>query len=214
MAVRLNGLPTDSRRCCRPSEETSRLCSHETVRVLIADDELLLGHTLSSHFRSLNYQVVGLARDGEEAVSLAQAQAPDLITMDIRMPQCDGMEATRRIMAECPTCIIILTVFSGHQQEAEEAGAMGYAVKPLFPAQIPGLANSARHRFARYMEIRKAAASPEEALQTWLTVQAAVAKISEKDGCPEEEAAARLKQAAEADGSSLSEAALRVAGKN
>ena len=188
--------------------------AREPVRVLIVDDEVLLNHTLGMSFRSLGYDVVGAARDGEEAFALVRAHFPDVITMDVRMPNCNGLEATRRIMTEQPTCIIVLTAFSGYQQAAKDAGAMGYAVKPLFHAQISALVGSARRRFARYMEIRAAASSPEAALHTWLAVQAAVESICQRDGRPEEESAAALQRLAQADGISLLEAALRVVGKN
>ena len=186
---------------------------HEPARVLIADDEVLLGHALSMSFRALNYSVVGLARNGEEALSLVRAHRPDVVTMDVRMPACDGLEATRRIMAEQPTCIVMLTAFSGYQEAAKDAGAMGYAVKPLFPAHIPALVESARRRFARYMEIRSTQPSPEAALQTWLVVQAAVGSICQS-GRSEDESAAALQQSAEAAGISLLDAALRVVDKN
>ena len=185
----------------------------EPIRVLIVDDEVLLSHTLSMSFRALDYTVVGVGRNGEEAVSLVREHLPDVVTMDVRMPTCDGLEATRRIMAEQPTCIIVLTAFSDYQGAAKQAGAMGYAVKPLFPAKIPGLVESARRRFARCMEIRKAQPSREAATQTWLLVQAAV-EILCRSGCPEDESAAKLQQSAEAAEISLLEAALRVIGRN
>ena len=91
---------------------------------------------------------------------------------------------------------------------------MGYAVKPLFPAQIHALVAAAQRRFARYMEIRKAAASPEAALQAWRIVQAAVEKIRHQDGGTEDDAAATLERMAEEKSLPLHEAALQVIGKN
>ena len=77
-------------------------------------------------------EVVGSARDGEEAVALVAEVAPDVVLMDLRMPRCDGVEATRRIRAEYPnTQVVVLTTFAEDDSlfPALEAGARGYLTK-------------------------------------------------------------------------------------
>jgi DNA-binding NarL/FixJ family response regulator len=81
------------------------------IRVLVADDQALVREGLVTLLRLiLDFEVVGAAADGEEAVALVAEQRPDVILMDLRMPRCDGVEATGRIRAEHPsTAVIALT---------------------------------------------------------------------------------------------------------
>jgi response regulator NasT len=101
-------------------------------RVLIAEDEVMLAFTLRTQLERSGFEVVGVARTGKEAVEFNRAERPDIILMDIRMPEMDGIEATRRIMAEQPTCIVILSALAEKEsvERASKAGAKGYLMKP------------------------------------------------------------------------------------
>jgi len=103
-------------------------------RVLLADDHRLLLEGLSNLLEAHHIQVAGMAKDGLEAIQLARSLHPDLILMDIRMPHCSGLEATRRIKAEMPDMkIIILTTSTEDQDlfEAVKSGACGYLLKSM-----------------------------------------------------------------------------------
>ena len=104
-----------------------------TARVLIADDQTLfrsgLARLLDSDDR---VNVVGEAVDGNDAVKLAASLKPDVVLMDIKMPNLDGIEATRRIIAENPkTKVLMLTTFEAdnHVIQSLKAGASGYVLK-------------------------------------------------------------------------------------
>ena len=95
------------------------------VDVLIADDSPVA----RDHLRFLleadpHIRVVAVARDGREAVELAQRHRPDVITMDVHMPRLDGIEATRQIMAACPTRILIVSA-SWSPGDTDRAGYYG-----------------------------------------------------------------------------------------
>lgn len=112
------------------------------IRILLADDQALV----RAGFRALldaedDMQVVGEAADGDDAVRLATRLIPDVVLMDIRMPRCDGLEATRRIVADerlAQVKIIILTTFDLDEYifEALRMGASGFLVKDIEPIDL------------------------------------------------------------------------------
>ena len=112
------------------------------IRILLADDQALV----RAGFRALldaqdDMQVIGEAADGHDAVRLATSLVPDVVLMDIRMPRCDGLEATRRIVADerlAQVKIIILTTFDLDEYifEALRAGASGFLVKDIEPIDL------------------------------------------------------------------------------
>jgi DNA-binding NarL/FixJ family response regulator len=110
------------------------------IRVLIADDQELV----RAGFRMIlegqpDVEVVGEAGDGAEAVELARTLAPDVVLMDVRMPDTDGIEATRRLAATGSTSrVLMLTTFDAdeHVYDAMQAGASGFLLKNAPPAQL------------------------------------------------------------------------------
>ncbi|GAB4011534.1 response regulator [Nocardioides ultimimeridianus] len=104
-----------------------------TIRVLVADDHTVVRDGLSAVLGRLEgFEVVGEARDGEEAVKQVQLLRPDVALMDIRMPGVDGVEATRRIVAVAPaTAVLMLTMYDDDATvlAAIRAGARGYLLK-------------------------------------------------------------------------------------
>ncbi|WP_328536271.1 response regulator transcription factor [Streptomyces sp. NBC_00344] len=104
-----------------------------TARVVVADDQSVVREGIVMLLGLLpGIEVVGAARDGLEAIALVAEHAPDVVLMDLRMPRCDGVEATRRIRAEYPsTQVVVLTTFSDDQSlfPALRAGARGYLTK-------------------------------------------------------------------------------------
>jgi DNA-binding NarL/FixJ family response regulator len=103
------------------------------IRVLVADDQRLVRDGLRTMLSLLDgIEVVGVAADGDEAVAAVAADDPDVVLMDLRMPRCDGVTATRRIRAEYPrTQVVVLTTFAEDAEvlAALRAGARGYLTK-------------------------------------------------------------------------------------
>lgn len=106
------------------------------IRVLIADDHNLFRQGLISliHTREDLFEVVGEARDGLEAIRMAELYQPDVILMDIYMPQIDGLQATREIRTRFPKIAVVMLTSSEsdeHLMEAVRLGASGYLLKSL-----------------------------------------------------------------------------------
>ncbi|MEV6759728.1 response regulator transcription factor [Streptomyces sp. NPDC051105] len=103
------------------------------ARVVVADDQTVVREGIVMLLGLLpGVEVVGAAGDGEEAVRLVAELAPDVVLMDLRMPRCDGVEATRRIRSEYPgTQVVVLTTFADDESlfPALRAGARGYLTK-------------------------------------------------------------------------------------
>jgi DNA-binding NarL/FixJ family response regulator len=109
------------------------------MRVLLADDHRLLLEGLTNLLDAHGITVVGMAGDGQEALSLARSLRPDLILMDIRMPRCDGLCATRLIKAEMPDIKIVILTSSTEDRdlfEAVKSGACGYLLKSMDADQL------------------------------------------------------------------------------
>ncbi len=112
------------------------------IRVAVADDQVLVRSGFTVLLRSADdIEVVGEAGDGREAVDVVAAECPDVILMDIRMPEMDGIEATRRIAASgCDTRVLVLTTFDLDEYVlgALRAGASGFLLKDTLPEELLG----------------------------------------------------------------------------
>ncbi|MER5845798.1 response regulator transcription factor [Streptomyces sp. NPDC002012] len=112
------------------------------IRVLLADDQTLVRAAFAMLVESdRDMEVVGQASNGLEAVELTRAHRPDLVVMDIRMPELDGIEATRRIAADehlAGVKVLVLTTYDTdeHIVDALRAGASGFLVKDTRPAEL------------------------------------------------------------------------------
>jgi len=140
------------------------------VRILIADDHTLFRDGLKSLLQAEGHEVVGEAKNGQEAIDLARKLQPEMVLMDVAMPQMDGITATRTLAAENPNVkVIILTASEDDSKlfDAIKSGAQGFLLKNLEaddffsllerashgePALTPNLARKLLQEFARPVE--------------------------------------------------------------
>jgi len=143
------------------------------MRVLLADDNRLMLEGLQNLLEVQGIEIAGMAKNGLEAVSLARSLKPDVILMDIRMPECDGLSATRLIKAEMPESRIVILTTSDEESdlfEAIKSGASGYLFKSMdadellealdqavqgIPPFSPGLADKLLAEFARLSNLKE-----------------------------------------------------------
>jgi response regulator NasT len=126
------------------------------MRILIADDETIIRLDLRGMLEAAGYEVEE-ARDGVEAVSLAETWQPDLVLLDVKMPLLDGIEAARRITATRPVPVVLLTAYSDSSlvERAAGAGVFAYLVKPFGEADIIPAIELAFARHADWLRSRR-----------------------------------------------------------
>ena len=173
-----------------------------TVRVLIAEDETIIRLDLRALLEANGYEVCGEARDGEEAVELARTLEPDVALMDVRMPRLDGVEAARRILANRPLPIVMLTAFDQRELVAKAVGAgvFGYVVKPFREQDVIPAIRTAQARHRELCEQKRQATLLAEALEARKAIERAKGILMVKEGLTEEEAFDRLRRASQSSG--------------
>ena len=109
----------------------------KAVRVLLVEDEFVVSMTLKLQLESRGYDVVGAARTAEAGIELACELRPDIVLMDIGLPDRDGVAATKEIMQRAPTNVIIVTAYGDHRvQQALSSGARLVLAKPILEEQL------------------------------------------------------------------------------
>ncbi|MBS4172629.1 response regulator [Bacillus sp. FJAT-49736] len=109
------------------------------AKVLVVDDAKFMRVTLTNMLENGNHQVIGEAENGLQATELYRTLKPDVVTMDITMPEMTGIEAVKQIISEFPDAKIIMCSSMGQQQmvlSAIEAGAKDYIVKPFDESRV------------------------------------------------------------------------------
>ena len=174
----------------------------ERLRILVAEDETIIRLDLKETLERAGFDVCAEARDGEEAVALARAEHPDLAVLDVKMPRLDGIEAARRILAERPLPIVMLTAYGQDElvARAVEAGVFGYLVKPFRETDLLPAIQAARARHAELEALREEAESLAEALATRKVVERAKGLLMERYGLTEQDAFSRLQRASQVSG--------------
>ena len=171
-------------------------------RVLIAEDETLIRLDLRQLLEAAGFDVCAEARNGAEAVELAEQERPDLAILDVKMPELDGIEAARRILGQMSIPIVVVTAYSHEElvSRAVEAGVFGYLVKPFREEDLLPAIAAARARHAELKALRDEAKSLGDALEARKVVERAKGMLMDREGLTESEAFARLRRASQVSG--------------
>lgn len=149
--------------------------SRSPRRIIIADDESLIRLDLREMLISLGYDVIAEVGDGRTAVDLAKKLRPDLVIMDIKMPEVDGIAAAEELTREKVAPVVLLTAYSDQAlvERAKEAGVVGYLVKPFREAELMPVIEVAMARFDEFMALEQELGSMKEALESRKVVERA-----------------------------------------
>ena len=162
----------------------------ESLRVLIAEDEALTRTILKARLEKLGHQVVAEAENGVQAVEAATAGKPDVIIMDIRMPEMDGIEAARRIVEQNPCAILFLTAFSEDTlvEKAGETGALAYLMKPFRKEDLAPALEIAVKRFRQIQSQKNEIEGLKDSLETRKLIDRAKGILMDRQGLTEDQA--------------------------
>jgi response regulator NasT len=169
-------------------------------RVLVAEDESLIRMDIVETLREHGFDVVGEAGDGLEALDLAKTLNPDLVVMDIKMPNMDGITAAKAL-GELKIPVVLLTAFAQRElfEQAAEAGAMAYVVKPFNPNDLLPAVEIALHRHSELKAFELEISDLNERLETRKLVERAKGLLMSKKLVPDEPEAFRWIQKASMD---------------
>ncbi|MDN5559701.1 MAG: response regulator [Ruaniaceae bacterium] len=162
----------------------------KTRRVVVAEDEPLIRLDIVESLKEAGYDVVGEAGDGATAVKLVAELEPDVIVMDVKMPEMDGITAAEKIMEDRACAVVMLTAFSQTDlvARARDAGAMAYVVKPFTPSDLLPALEIAVSRFQEIVSLESEVADLSERFETRKRVDRAKGLLMTKMGLDEPEA--------------------------
>jgi response regulator NasT len=166
----------------------------QSLRIVIADDEPIIRLDLKKMLEDVGYSVVGEAGDGAAAVEHARNLTPDILILDIKMPNMDGIDAAKIIAEENIAPVVLLTAYSQIDlvDRAKEAGVFSYLVKPFREADLLPAIEIAMSRWEQFQELNKQAKDAEDKLETRKAVDRAKGILMDQYGLKEQEAFRRI----------------------
>lgn len=168
----------------------------EQLRIVIADNESIIRMDIREMLEEAGHTVIGEAADGLQAIELTKKHNPDLVIMDIKMPEMDGISAAKEISAKKLAPVLLLTAYSQKEivEKAKESGVLAYLVKPvkennLFPAMEIAIS-----RFQEFMELEKELEDVKGSLETRKILDRAKGILMDAYQLTEQEAYRRIQQ--------------------
>jgi AmiR/NasT family two-component response regulator len=181
------------------------------LNILVADDESIIRLGLKQILEEAGH-TVSTAENGVAALRQAEGFTPDLVILDIKMPEMDGLEAARLLLERAQVPIIFLTAYGEKElvERAARLSVMGYLVKPIKEAELLAMIEVAAHRFEEQAHTATAAAEMRSELASRHTIDRAKGLLMQSEGISELDAYHRLQQRAQAERRTLLEVAEEV----
>lgn len=168
----------------------------DTLRIVIADNESIIRMDLKEILEEAGHTVVGEATDGVKAIELARKFHPDLVIMDIKMPEMDGITAAKIISNEKLAPVLLLTAFSQKEivEKAKDSGVLAYLVKPVKEANLFPAMEIALSRFKEFAELERELEEVKNSLETRKILDRAKGILMDAYSLSETEAYRRIQQ--------------------
>ena len=179
------------------------------TRIIIAEDDTLIRIDLKEELQRQGYLVVGDVGDGQSAVNLARELRPDLVVMDIKMPELDGIAAAEILTREKLAPVVLLTAYSDEEliQHARDVGVIHYVTKPWRSSDLKPAIEIALSRFQEFRAIESRVRDLEDTLATRKVVEKAKGVLMEKYKISEQDAFRRIQKASMNNRKSMKEVA-------
>lgn len=167
------------------------------IRVLIADDEGLIRMGLRAMLGEAGYQVVGEAGDGRRTLDLIRKLDPDLVFLDLKMPELDGLAVAEQVLAGGPRPIVVLSAYGDRDyvDRAKQLGVMAYLVKPIKEADLIPTVEMAMTHFRTMSALSGEIKDLEDALETRKLIERAKGVLMAREGLTEAEAFKKIQKA-------------------
>ena len=190
----------------------------QELRIVIADNESIIRMDLREMLEDAGHEIVGEASNGLKAVELTRKERPDLVIMDIKMPEMDGIAAATIISQEKLAPFLLLTAFSQSEivEKAKDSGVLGYLVKPIKEESLFPAIEIALSRFREFTDLEKELEDIKVSLETRKVLDRAKGILMEAYQLSEAEAYRKIQQYSMAKRRSIkdiAEAIVRSAGK-
>ncbi len=181
----------------------------EKLRILIADNESIIRMDLKELLEEAGNEVVGEAADGVRAVEMTRKLKPDLVIMDIKMPEMDGIAAAKIISNEKLAPVLLLTAYSQKEivEKAKDSGVLAYLVKPVKESNLFPAMEIAISRFREYLEIEQELNDLRNSLENRKLLDRAKGILMDAYNLSEQEAFRRIQQYSMAKRKSIREVA-------
>lgn len=165
------------------------------MRVLIVDDESLIRMDIRDQLEAAGYEVVGEGKNGVEALAKAKSLKPDVIVMDVKMPELDGIEAARQIRHNQWGPVVLLTAYSQQDlvKKAGQSGVYGYLIKPVREDQLIPTLEMAYHRYTEEQTLKTNIEALENTLEERKLIAKATGILQDLYKISEDEAYKRLR---------------------
>jgi AmiR/NasT family two-component response regulator len=168
----------------------------QPLRIVIADNESIIRMDLKELLEEAGHTVVGEAADGVKAIELTRRHRPDLVVMDIKMPEMDGITAAKIISNEKIAPVLLLTAFSQKEivEKAKDSGVLAYLVKPVKEANLFPAIEIALSRFQEFAELERELEEVKNSLETRKILDRAKGILMDAYNLNESEAYRRIQQ--------------------
>jgi len=186
----------------------------QSLRIIIADNESIIRMDLKEMLEEAGHTIVAEASNGAKAVELVRQHRPDLVIMDIKMPEMDGITAAKIISNEKIAPVLLLTAFSQKDivEKAKDSGVLAYLVKPVKEANLFPAIEIAVSRFQEFAELEQELENVKNSLETRKILDRAKGILMDAYNLSETEAYRRIQQYSMSKRKSIKDVAEAIVG--